>query len=259
MGSAPEQSPQIAKMSTEPLRVGVVLMEGMQLLDLAPVDLLYMTKPDYLKELGMPKPIRDLGRPCEIHYIGPKTLSQVKITSFITMETTDSFDDPAVAPGKLDLIYLPGPSPHHMPPPTEYLEFLRNHSTTGATIMSVCTGSLLVAHAGLVRGKTATAPRFLIPQMRKQFPEAKFWDENSRMTRDGNLYMSGGITNGNDMVAQYLRDNYPAPLVNTILHVAEIDARPAQYNSHSTRDVLYIVLQALWAFPHLFLRMFKMG
>lgn len=240
-----------------PLRVGVLMMDGMQLLDLAPVDLLYMTKPDYLKELGMPKPIRDLGRPCEIHYIGPKNSSQIQITSFITMNLTSSVDDSVVAPGKLDLIYLPGPSPHHMPPPSDYLEFLQKHEAMGATILSVCTGALIVAHAGLTRGKTATAPRFLIPQMRKQFPETKLWDENSRMTCDGRLYMSGGITNGNDAVAQYLRDNYPAPLVNTILHVAEIDARPMQYQSQSSRDVLYIVLQAILSFPHLLLQIFQ--
>lgn len=241
----------------DPLRVGVLLMNGMQLLDLAPVDLLYMTKPDYLKELGMPKPIRDLGRPCEIYYIGPKNSSRIQITSFITMSVTSSVDDSLVAPGKLDLIYLPGPSPHHMPPPSDYLDFLRKHEAMGVTILSVCTGALIVAHAGLTRGKTATAPRFLIPQMRKQFPETKLWDENSRMTRDGKLYMSGGITNGNDAVAQYLRDNYPAPLVKTILHVAEIDARPAQYQSQSTTDVLYIVLQAILSFPHLLLQIFK--
>ncbi|KAJ5183987.1 hypothetical protein N7492_001603 [Penicillium capsulatum] len=241
----------------DPLRVGVLLMDRMQLLDLAPVDLLYMTKPDYLKELGMPKPIRDLGRPCEIYYIGPKNSSKIQITSFITMDLTSSVDDPRVAPGKLDLIYIPGPSPHQMPPPREYLEFLQQHEARGVTILSVCTGSLIVAHAGLTRGKTATAPRFLIPDMRKQFPETKQWDENSRFTRDGKLYMSGGITNGNDAVAQYLRDNYAAPLVNTILHVAEIDPRPTKYSSHSTRDVLYIVLQAILSFPHLLLQMFR--
>lgn len=179
-------------MPSDPLRVGVLLVDSVQLLDLAAVDLLYMTSPEYIDEIGMPKPLQDLGRPCEIHYIsrdGPNSLAPV--TSHMTLRVTDSLTDPPVAPGSLDILYLPGPPPKNMPPAQEYLDFVRRHDEAGTTIMTICTGILIAAYAGITKGKRATAPRFLIPLLRKQFPETVLWDDSLRVVHDGNLWTSG--------------------------------------------------------------------
>ncbi|KAJ5119902.1 hypothetical protein N7448_010571 [Penicillium atrosanguineum] len=101
-----------------PLRIGVLLVDSVQLLDLAAVDLIFMATPEYIEEIGMPKPLQELGRPCEIHYIGrdgPNAHSSV--TSQMSLRLTDSLTDAAVAPGNLDLLYIPGPPPKSMPPP----------------------------------------------------------------------------------------------------------------------------------------------
>lgn len=143
------------------------------------------------------------------------------------------------------------------------MDFLRKHDAANATILSICTGTLVVAYAGLVQGKKVTAPRFLIPGLRKQFPGAALWDDSVRVVRDGNLWTSGGyrffpcflpsycgdllfigpdlmdtggITNGHDLVAEYLRENYPAPLVNSVLAIADGPQRPLQYESSPTHD-----------------------
>lgn len=177
---------------TPPLRVGVVLVDSVQLLDLAAVDLIFMTTPEYIEEIGLPKPLQDLGRPCEIHYIGRDGANaQSPVTSQMSLRLTDSLTDPAVAPGNLDLLYLPGPPPKNMPPAIEYLDFVRKHNAGATTIMTVCTGILIAAHAGITKGKTATAPRFLIPLLRKQFPETKLWSDSLRIVNDGNLWSSG--------------------------------------------------------------------
>ena len=179
-------------MPSNPLRIGVLLVQSIQLLDLAPLDLLFMSCPWYLNELGLPKPLVDLGRPCEIYYIGIDGVNaQCKITSQTSVPITNSFNDTAVAPGNLDILYLPGPPPKSMPPAEEYLNFLREHNAVGTQIITICTAALIVAYAGIAKGKTATAPRFLIPQLRKQFPDVKHWDDSVRYTRDGNLWMSG--------------------------------------------------------------------
>ena len=183
------------KMSPSSIHVGVLLVDVVQLLDLAAIDLLFMTCPEYLEELGVPKPIVDLGRPCKISYIsldGPAARRDV--TSQTSIPITHHLTDEEVAPGNLDMIYLPGPPPKHMPPPREYLDFLRQHNAANTLILSICTGALVVAHAGLTNDKVATAPRFLIPQMRKSFPDAKVWDDMVRITRDGNLWMCGTIS-----------------------------------------------------------------
>lgn len=177
---------------SSPLRIGVLLVGTVQLLDLSAVDLLYMTTPEYLQECSLPQPLVDLGRPCEIHYIahnGPNDTA--KTTAQMSLQVTDSLTDSAVSPGKLDIVVIPGPPPKAMPPPEEYLDFVRAHFAAGAPILSICTGSYVIGHAGITKGREVTAPRLLIPEMRRKFPEAKLWDDSVRIARDGNLWTSG--------------------------------------------------------------------
>lgn len=196
-------------MSLKPLRIGVLLVDAVQLLDLAAVDLLFMTSPEYIAEIGMPKPLQDLGRPCEIHYIGLDGANrQAPVTSQMSIQLTHSLVDPAVAPGNLDILYLPGPPPSNMPPVQAYLDFVRKHNAAGTTIMTVCTGILVAAYAGITTGRTATAPRFLIPLLRKQFPKTKLWDDSVRVVRDGNLWTSGRPFH-----------SFPLPLHHTALRI----------------------------------------
>ena len=174
------------------LHVGVLLLPGAQLLDVAPVDLLFMVNPDYIASLGLPKTLVGLGQPCKISYISLKGANNhLELTAFIQVSVTHSLDDPAVGVDNLDVIFIPGPPPRTMPPARDYIDFLQAHNAAGTTILSVCTGALVAAHAGLTAGKLATAPRFLTPMLKKEFPETKLWDDMARVTNDGNLWMSG--------------------------------------------------------------------
>ncbi|KAJ5280643.1 hypothetical protein N7478_006015 [Penicillium angulare] len=245
-------------MTSKQVHIGVLLVDTVQLLDLSAIDLLYMTSPAYLTELGLPKPLIDLGKPCKISYIslgGPT--ARLDLTSQTSIPITHVPTDLEVAPGKLDVIYVPGPSPNRMPPAKEYLDFLRQHNAANVTILSICTGALVIAHAGIATDKIVTAPRFLIPGLKKSFPDVKIWDDSVRVTRDGNLWMCGGITNGHDLVVEYLRENYPAPLVNTILTAAEISPRPLKYAKGPTGDFMWMVWQVLCALPYSAIRFLK--
>ena len=255
---------------SQPLRIGVLLVGTAQLLDLAAVDLLYMTTPEYLRECSLPKPLLDMGRDCEIHYIGHSGANTfVETTARMSIRLTDSLTDSAVAPGKLDVVVIPGPSPKAGPPEDEYLDFVRKHDAAGTSILSICTGAFVIGYAGIVKGRSVTAPRLLIPEMKGKFPDGH-WDDSVRVARDGNLWTSGmlcfsvlycsigrllliytgGITNGHDLVAEYLRENYPAALVNTILVVADIPSRPAAYGSAAKTDFAYVLWQVIRAVPN---------
>ncbi|KAJ5372617.1 DJ-1 domain InhA-type [Penicillium concentricum] len=241
-----------------PLRIGVLLVGTVQLLDLAAIDLLYMTTPEYLQECSLPQPLVDMGRPCEIHYIahdGPNTT--VNTTSQMTIQLTNSLTDSAVSQGKLDILVIPGPPPKAMPPAEEYLDFVRAHFAAGTPILSICTGAFVIGYSGIAKGREVTAPRLLISEMKKRFPEAKLWDDSVRVARDGNLWTSGGITNGHDLVIAYLREHYPAALVNTILVAADIPSRPAAYASSATGDTAYVLWQVIRALPNALSRLFS--
>ncbi|KXG46090.1 DJ-1 domain, InhA-type [Penicillium griseofulvum] len=234
------------------LRIGVLLVDTVQLLDLAAIDLLYMTTPEYLQECSLPQPLVDMGRPCSIHYIANtvKGENTVNTTSQMTVQLTNSPTDSAVSPGKLDIVVIPGPPPKAMPPAEEYLNFVRGHFAAGTPILSICTGAFVIGYAGITRGREVTAPRLLIPEMKRKFPEAKVWDDSVRVARDGNLWTSGGITNGHDLVIAYLREHYSAALVNTILVAADIPVRPAKYASSATSDTAYVLWQVIRAIPN---------
>jgi putative intracellular protease/amidase len=263
------------------LRIGVLLVDTVQLLDLAAIDLLYMTTPEYLQECSLPQPLVDMGRPCSIHYIANtvKGENTVNTTSQMTIQSTNSLTDSAISPGKLDIVVIPGPPPKAMPPAEEYLDFVRGHFAAGTPILSICTGAFVIGYAGITRGREVTAPRLLIPEMKRRFPEAKVWDDSVRVARDGNLWTSGmffssslkkdyyffwfdvnagagGITNGHDLVIAYLREHYPAALVNTILVAADIPVRPAKYASSATSDTAYVLWQVIRAIPNALGRLF---
>jgi hypothetical protein len=67
----------------------------------------------------------------------------------------------------------------------------------------------------------------------------------------------GGITNGHDLVAAYLHANYPAPLVNTILAVADVAPRPAEYQTTALGDTVYVLLQVIRAIPSTIVQWFS--
>ena len=76
-----------------------------------------------------------------------------------------------------------------------YLEALRRLGARARYVTSVCTGSLLLGAAGLLRGKRA-ACHWAFRELLSQFgatPDA------ARVVRDGNVITGGGVTAGIDM------------------------------------------------------------
>jgi hypothetical protein len=65
----------------------------------------------------------------------------------------------------------------------------------------------------------------------------------------------GGITNGLDLVAHYLRENYPPALVNTILAMADVPERSVKYDTGPTRDNMFFLWQVLRVLPSAAFRM----
>lgn len=57
-------------------------------------------------------------------------------------------------------------------------------------VLAVCTAAFVVGYAGVADGRRVTAPRLLVPEMRRMFPGAD-WDERVRVVRDGNLWTCG--------------------------------------------------------------------
>ncbi|KAI1157166.1 class I glutamine amidotransferase-like protein [Nemania diffusa] len=218
------------------LRVGVFIPTDCQLLDAAGVDILGSMSYEYLSVLGemVPKAAVDCAPSIQIHYIGSvQPGERIPMTSNQAVVATNHYSDAEVAPGKLDIVYVPGPDPSSKFPEGAVEWLAKQGATEGVDILSVCTGIVLCGAAGLLKGREICGPRGMQDILKQQGYEAKSMRGHElRWVQDGNFWSSGGVTNGNDLVAAYARakpEYFPRPLVELICEQLEVGDRPQEY------------------------------
>jgi len=78
------------------------------------------------------------------------------------------------------------------------LAFLTQRSSAAQLVMSVCSGSALLAKAGLLDNKRATSNKMFFDLARNQSAETT-WIEEARWVIDGKFATSSGVSAGTDM------------------------------------------------------------
>jgi putative intracellular protease/amidase len=151
------------------------------------------------------------------------------VTSFQRPKTVAEFDFSS-AP-KLDLILLPGgfgtiPQLENRP----MLEFLRKRAATAEVTMSVCSGSALLAKAGLLDGRRATSNKQFFDLARAQGAAVK-WVEEARWVEDGPFATSSGVSAGTDMALAVIAKLYGKEMAREITESTEYE-----WQQDSTRD-----------------------
>lgn len=89
----------------------------------------------------------------------------------------------------------------------ELIDWIRTRAGDAELATSVCTGSFLLAKAGLLDGKSATTYFGSIPFMREAFPEVDT-QENVRWVEAGDVITSAGVSAGIDMALYVLQRLY---------------------------------------------------
>lgn len=96
----------------------------------------------------------------------------------------------------LDLLCIPGGyGVNELMVNQRVLAFVRQQAEQVQWLTSVCTGSLVLGAAGLLRGKRATSHWLSVAHLTAFGAIA----ESERMVRDGNIITAGGITAGIDL------------------------------------------------------------
>lgn len=103
------------------------------------------------------------------------------------------FDRASAAP---DLLFVPGglKGTTAMIRDAQVLDFVKSRGAAARWVTSVCTGSLLLGAAGLLRGKRATSHWYV----RDLLPLVQAKPVNERVVRDGHLITGAGVTSGMD-------------------------------------------------------------
>ena len=163
--------------STQKKRLGAILYNDFELLDLyGPLEMFGISRlVDIVMVAEEKGPVKSTP--------GPKTVAEY------------SFED---CP-PLDLILLPGGNGTFPELINErMLGFLRERSPQAEVVMSVCTGSALLAKAGLLDGRKATSNKLYFDLCAAQ-GEAVEWVAEARWVEDGRYITSSGVSAGTDM------------------------------------------------------------
>lgn len=172
-------------MSTPALTLGAVLYPGFEMLDyFGPLELFSVigssriTIHTVAEQAGpVPAAIGSEG------FIGPKVLADHSFAD------APAFDVLLVPGGAGTLAELENPN---------MLDFLRRQSQTAQLVASVCTGSALLARAGLLDGRRATSNKQVFALAAMQSDRVD-WIEAARWVEDGKFFTSSGVSAGMDM------------------------------------------------------------
>ena len=164
--------------ASQPLTLGAIFYEGFELLDVyGPLEM-FGTVGEALRIVTVaerPGPVAS--------FQGPKTVADY------------GFDD---CP-PLDLILLPGGMGTLAQLENEaLLGFLRERAAAARATLSVCSGSAILAKAGLLDGRRATSNKMYFSLATRQSDRVE-WVKTARWVEDGPFVTSSGVSAGIDM------------------------------------------------------------
>jgi transcriptional regulator GlxA family with amidase domain len=177
-------------------RVGIVVFDEVEVLDFCgPFEVFSVARLNEEKRREEPSPF-------EVLVVAEKeglvtTTGGMKILPHYTFATCP----------RLDLLVVPGGWGTRREAENKVmLDWVRARAAEVETLTSVCTGSLVLASAGLLDGRRATSHWRFLDQLRSRFPAVNV-EYHQHVVEDGNVITSAGISAGIDMalrvVARY--------------------------------------------------------
>jgi cyclohexyl-isocyanide hydratase len=153
-------------------------------------------------------------------YLISKDMNPVKSDKGLSVLPTHTFKN---CP-QMDLICVPGGGGiSAVIEDEESLNFLKNQSWNSKYITSVCTGSLVLAVAGLLDGYKATTHWLSIDLLRK-FEQIEVIEE--RVVKDRNRFTGGGVTAGIDFALTIVAEIYGENIAKEIQLMIEYNPQP---------------------------------
>jgi putative intracellular protease/amidase len=122
-----------------------------------------------------------------------------------------------------DILLIPGgPGTRREIENIEFIDALARTCEASKFVLTVCTGSALLAKTGLLNGREATSNKRAFDWV-SNFGENVKWIRQSRWTVDGKYYTSSGVSAGMDMTFGFLNDRHGVDFARKIAYQIEYD------------------------------------
>jgi transcriptional regulator GlxA family with amidase domain len=176
---------------TKPRRIGFLIYPGCDLLDLCGPCEAFHWADVWLTRFGR---TNEPGYQCHILAATPgpvQTISRIEVVATHSFhDIWDGLDTLVVAGGVIS-----GEQAREDP---ALVEWVRSIAPRVRRVASVCTGTFILAAAGLLNDRLVTTHWMFSDALATEYPSIKV-DSSLLFHRDGNIYSSGGITAGIDL------------------------------------------------------------
>ncbi|KAK7754421.1 hypothetical protein SLS62_003715 [Diatrype stigma] len=189
------------------IHIGVILPDDVnELLDVAPIDVFHTlskenarTFPDEL----LPPSLKAQAIDLQLHWVSPTGKAPSRLTAGLTVVPTDSYD---TCP-PLDIVLMGAQTVGYQPTAAD-LAFVRKSFAGCAAFLTICAGMSAPLLAGVLQGRKATAPRFMLETLRAESPGVEWLEK--RWVRDdgGKVWTSGVLLNGLELVRAFVEHNW---------------------------------------------------
>ncbi|MGW1870845.1 GlxA family transcriptional regulator [Streptomyces mauvecolor] len=105
-----------------------------------------------------------------------------------------------------DILLVPGGDGTRGADP-RLINWLRAHGSRAPRLVSVCSGSMLLAEAGLLDGRRATTHWAYCAEMARRYPAVRV-EPDPIFVRDGNIATSAGVTAGIDLALALVEEDH---------------------------------------------------
>jgi len=222
---------QLWEQGGRPLRVGVALFPGYELLDCwGALEILVQCNARGLPFVGKPFAPRQV---FEFLFVGdgqtplaPDVISDLAVT------------DPIAA--QVDMLFIPGGAVEDKQevesPLLRWMAAAAEHATL---VMSVCNGAAFLGTLGLLDGRRATTNKIDFPDLVKHFP-AVHWEREARWCVDGKFHTSSGVSAGMDLatfiVSEMFGPDKAARVAQNIEYRATVDPSKDPFCDNASID-----------------------
>ncbi|GMF41265.1 unnamed protein product [Phytophthora fragariaefolia] len=173
------------------LHIGVIVFDGVVQQD-------YVGATSYLELLPTV-----CGQPVKFSTISLKSGVLRSSNEFgMPLYATHGFED---VTEHIDILVIPGGSPGRlvMQSHDAFMKFLKRVAEDAMHVLTVCTGSAILATTGLLDGRRATTNKIAYQGVVEAHPTVS-WVHKARWVQDGKIWTSSGVTAGMDMAHAFI-------------------------------------------------------